>query len=237
MRRDLFAPDANDTIQSVIDEGVAQLRHIGVIAGGYFLTPPFHSQISTKTIVVSFGLEPDVEKFLTDQQFLIDDPFPDFVMAAARPMTWRDVLARIELTEGQRRFVDFLNLHGLVDALSVPLFGSNGCDSYSAFILGRPIIEADEPLVKRIVDIARAMHSKLCIIASRDDRGNVSMSKRESEVLRWMAHGKSNADIATILGLAPATIDTFVRRIFGKLGVNDRISAVLAGLSRGIVQL
>lgn len=237
MRSEMFATDANDTIKSVIDDGIGQLREIGVTAGGYFLTPAFHSPLSEKTIVAAFGLDPDVEKHLTDQAFLMHDPFPDYVMSVAQPTTWHEVLAAITLTEEQQRFVDFLTDHDLVDALSVPLFGPNGCDSYSVFIFRRPITEADEPLIRHIVEIAHTMHISVCTVAGREEREIAPMSRREGEVLRWMAHGKSNADIATILGLAPATIDTFVRRIFAKLQVNDRISAVLTGLSRGLVQL
>lgn len=233
----MFATDANDTIQSVIDDGIRQLREIGVTSGGYFLTPAFHSPLSEKTIVAAFGLAPDVEKYLTDQSFLINDPFPDYVMSIAQPTTWREVLATIDLSEEQQHFVDFLTGHGLLDAVSVPLFGPNGCDSYSVFIFRRLITESDEPLIRRIVEIAHTMHIKVCTVAGREEREIAPMSKREGEVLRWMAHGKSNVDIATILGLAPATIDTFVRRIFAKLQVNDRISAVLTGLSRGLVQL
>ncbi|MES2288344.1 MAG: LuxR C-terminal-related transcriptional regulator [Pseudomonadota bacterium] len=237
MHSEVFSPDASDAIKSIIDHGVDRMRKIGVIAGGYFLTPPFHSQTSAKTVIASFGLEPEVDKFMTDQEFLVNDPFPGYVMAAARPMTWLEVVKEAELTEGQRRFVDFVHANGLVDALSVPLFGPNGCDSYSAYMIGRPYTDADAPLKKKIIEIAQAMHIEVCRSGVREDRGGASMSKREAEVLRWMAHGKSNADIATILGLAPATIDTFVRRIFAKLQVNDRISAVLTGLSRGLVQL
>lgn len=237
MRRELFAPDANGAIQSVIDDGVEKMRQLGVVAGGYFLTPPFHSPTSTKTVVMTFGLAPAVKNKLTDQSFLVDDPFPEFVMAAAKPMTWSEVIGQVALTERQRAFVDYLHASGLVDAISVPLFGPNGCDSYSVFILDRPIEPADEALVKQIADVAHEMHIDVCMVAGRDTRSFASMSRRESEVLRWMAHGKSNGDIATILGLAPTTIDTFVRRIYAKLGVNDRISAVLAGISRGFVQL
>lgn len=237
MPRELFAPDASGPIQSVIDDGFEKMRQIGVIAGGYFLTPAFHSPLSSKTAVATFGLESQVEELLTDSEFLAHDPFPDFAMAAARPMTWHEALEEIVLTDDQQRFVEFLRDNGLLDALSVPLFGPHGCDSYSVYIFDRMIVASDAYMLKRIVEIAQAMHIEVCKVAAQDDRGGASISRRETEVLRWMAHGKSNADIATILGLAPATIDTFVRRIFAKLHVNDRISAVLTGLSRGMVHL
>jgi DNA-binding CsgD family transcriptional regulator len=53
----------------------------------------------------------------------------------------------------------------------------------------------------------------------------LGLSKREAEVLRWVAAGKSNAEIATILDIRPLTAKTHVRNILEKLGVENRTSA------------
>ena len=52
-----------------------------------------------------------------------------------------------------------------------------------------------------------------------------------------MARGKSNPDIATILGISAETVDTYVRRLYPKLGVHDRVTAVAEGIARGLVLL
>jgi DNA-binding CsgD family transcriptional regulator len=54
-------------------------------------------------------------------------------------------------------------------------------------------------------------------------------------VLDWMARGKSNAEIGLILGLSRHTVGTLARRIYAKLGVHDRVSAVLLGVGAGVV--
>ena len=56
------------------------------------------------------------------------------------------------------------------------------------------------------------------------------LSPREMEILNWIARGKSNAVIGDILGLSRHTADTLVRRLFDKLGVADRTTAVIRGL-------
>lgn len=53
------------------------------------------------------------------------------------------------------------------------------------------------------------------------------LSKRELEVMRWVSLGKSNSVVAEILGISVGSVDTYMRRIFQKLGVNDRTSAAL----------
>jgi DNA-binding CsgD family transcriptional regulator len=54
-----------------------------------------------------------------------------------------------------------------------------------------------------------------------------ALTPRESEVLHWIAEGKSNAEIATILGLTPGTVKLHVERILTKLGVENRTAAAL----------
>lgn len=56
------------------------------------------------------------------------------------------------------------------------------------------------------------------------------LSTREAEVLEWIARGKSNRDIATILGLSPRTVTKHVEQIFQKLGVENRTAAAVTAL-------
>ncbi|MBS0659954.1 MAG: response regulator transcription factor [Verrucomicrobia bacterium] len=58
----------------------------------------------------------------------------------------------------------------------------------------------------------------------------LGLSAREAEVLYWMAAGKANADIASILGTAPRTVEKHVEHIFGKLGVETRVAAARVAL-------
>jgi DNA-binding CsgD family transcriptional regulator len=51
------------------------------------------------------------------------------------------------------------------------------------------------------------------------------LTAREAEILHWLAEGKRNAEIATILGISAATVKTHVERILGKLGVESRAAA------------
>jgi DNA-binding CsgD family transcriptional regulator len=72
---------------------------------------------------------------------------------------------------------------------------------------------------------------------SPEDLVSLGLSPRETEVLAWLAHGKSNAEISDILGLSPATIKHCLERIYGKLDVGTRAAAtalaVAAAGSRG----
>ena len=57
------------------------------------------------------------------------------------------------------------------------------------------------------------------------------------DVLRQMASGSANKEIAAELTLSESTIKTHVARIFQKLDVNDRTSAVTQAIRRGIISV
>ena len=71
----------------------------------------------------------------------------------------------------------------------------------------------------------------LRVVALRTDdeevllRSRLAVTSREAEVLLWLSRGKSNRDIAAILGLSPRTVNKHLEQMFEKLGVENRASA------------
>jgi DNA-binding NarL/FixJ family response regulator len=64
---------------------------------------------------------------------------------------------------------------------------------------------------------------------------DAALTQREAEVLRLVACGMSNAEIADALHLGTETVKTHVSAILAKLGVRDRIQAVIAAYESGFV--
>jgi DNA-binding NarL/FixJ family response regulator len=75
-------------------------------------------------------------------------------------------------------------------------------------------------------------------LSSEDDSGqeallrrHFTVTQREAEVLLWIARGKSNRDIAEILGLSPRTVNKHLEQVYQKLGVENRASAAVTALA------
>lgn len=58
----------------------------------------------------------------------------------------------------------------------------------------------------------------------------LALTPREAEALLWVAQGKSNADIATIIGATEGTVKKHLEHVFEKLGVENRATAALRAM-------
>ena len=71
----------------------------------------------------------------------------------------------------------------------------------------------------------------------QDKGGELSVTKREVEVLRLIAQGSSTADVARKLFISPKTVKNHLASIYQKLDAGDRTQAVLRAVRIGIIQI
>ncbi|MFE7046401.1 response regulator transcription factor [Streptomyces atratus] len=88
----------------------------------------------------------------------------------------------------------------------------------------------DPAVTKRLID--RFAEAPDPFDTTRLDR----LTPRETEVLRQVARGLSNTEIAAALGISPPTVKDHVSVILGKLGVRDRVQATIAAYETGLIR-
>lgn len=98
-------------------------------------------------------------------------------------------------------------------------------------------------LRKELLETIRAVHAGQKRLSSEvaaeiaEHVTDDALTPREIDVLRLVAGGNANKEIAARLSLTEETVKSHIRNILAKLGANDRTHAVTIGLKRGIIDV
>ena len=96
---------------------------------------------------------------------------------------------------------------------------------------------------KELLDTIRAVHAGKKMVSPEashklaEHAADDALTPAESDVLRLIAAGNANKQIADLLSVTEETVKGRVRNILSKLGANDRTHAVTIGLKRGIIEI
>lgn len=164
------------------------------------------------------------------------DPIPALALRLPAPFRWSETAEKVRLRPAERAYLDELAEADLGDGLALAAFGPGGRNGYVGLGWGGPVPPLSPAALAELQAAAQMGHLAYCARVPPEAVGRrAGLSPREREVLDWIARGKSNGDIADILGISRHTVGTLVRRIFAKLGVNDRVSAALLGGGAGLL--
>jgi DNA-binding CsgD family transcriptional regulator len=171
----------------------------------------------------------------TEEHLYLDDPFPPFAASQITPFFWRDLPQLTTLTEKQKAYLNRAREFGFADGLVCQVFGPQARNALVSigFHHDRP-----RPTDAEVLDLhvaSQFAHMRFCALVAGPAAPNRRLSPRELELLRWIARGKSNTSIAQIMGVSRHTVDTIMRRLFGKLDVTDRTRAAVRGLAFGLI--
>lgn len=96
-------------------------------------------------------------------------------------------------------------------------------------------------LLENMLHAIRSVHAGLQFwppeLETHDAGGKDDLTPRECDIVRLVACGSSNREIASRLGIGEETVKTYMRSILPKLGANDRAHAVAICMRRGYLDL
>ena len=196
----------------------------------------FEGVASARSKVFAVGYPPEWMNLYISRSLQLTDPIPDHVMRMGRPMTWQEALKDIKLDDPARAHIEERHRHALVDGIGFPLWGPRGNNAYVAIGFADNIVDLSAKDVRSEHMLLTAGHQKIHELIS-DEVHDTTLSDREKEVLIWVSKSKSNNDVATILNISPDTVSTYKRRIYSKLGTNDRIGTTIKALRLGLIRL
>jgi DNA-binding CsgD family transcriptional regulator len=158
------------------------------------------------------------------------DPLPGIAFRLGHPASVHEIIEQTpSLNPDEQCYIEAVKNAGLSDTLVIPTYGPfarPGLIALAAPAHPELVAQMDKPLAAAV---AQQVHTRMELLQIHDPPPG--LSPREREILKWLGRGKSNADIATILSLAVPTVVTHVQRIYAKLRVHDRVSAVAKAMT------
>ena len=184
-------------------------------------------------VVLSNHTEDYMEGFLKSGMFL-SAPMLRWARSNIGAQSWQmltEMAKTGDMTEEERKVFAFNRAHGIVAGYTISLPYSSSREKGAVGLAAAPGIE--QPEVDRlwakygrtILALTNVAHLKLLNLPHANSRR--PLTKRQREVLEWVGDGKTTADIATIMGLTPATVEKHLRLARESLDVDTTAQAVL----------
>ena len=128
---------------------------------------------------------------------------------------------------------------GIDHAIAVPLFVNRNL--LVSFVLNRTrrdFSERDRALLDLVRQPLASLYRHALALERTRSRAllpgqfdSLGVTQRESEVLAWLASGKTDRDIGALLGISPRTVQKHLEHLYVKLGVETRTAAVMRALA------
>lgn len=161
------------------------------------------------------------------------DAFLHASVKSPKPFRWRDTNTILDPKSPQITSYRE-NIESLGDGVVVPVFGPLFRHGYFCFH-GRDGRDYGDEEILLMHSLAQTAYLKLLDLMYRDDEEGRSLSSRELEIINLIARGQSNQTVAEALDVSINTINTYMKRIFEKLDVSDRVSAVMRAYALGYI--
>ncbi|MEM7460075.1 MAG: LuxR C-terminal-related transcriptional regulator [Pseudomonadota bacterium] len=161
------------------------------------------------------------------------DAFLHASVRTTKPFLWRDMESLLEPRSPQLHYYrDHIASFGT--GVVVPVFGPLFRNGYFCFhsYEDRTVTEMDKMVLH---SISQTAYLKLLDIMYKTADRERTLSGRELETINMIARGKSNPEVAAAMSVSVNTINTLLKRIFEKLDVSDRVSAVMRAYALGYI--
>ena len=197
------------------------------------LSPIGHDRSVGRTLV-NAGFPLEWENAYLDARHM-DDPLPDIAVRIGSAFHWDHLPSDVVLNQNETTYLEDLKSWGMEKGVCVATYGPAARVGFIAASseTGQDSLHAVDMQLFQVA--AQTAYLRYCQLMTLELNYEMNLSSRELDVLHWMAQGRSNAAIGETLSLSPDTVGTYVKRIFAKLEVFDRTSAVTKGVTRGLV--
>ncbi len=185
--------------------------------------------------VVAFGFPEAWVADYTQKEYYKVDPITRLSLSRTRPFLWSEVRELDKISDEEKMYLYKLSQAVKGDGLAMPLYGPHGRNGYAGLGFGDTSQALSDFEISRLHWATQLGHQRYCELLFKKAPEEIKLSLREREILERVAFGDSSGDIANALAISRNTVDTYMRRLYVKLDVSDRVTAALRGLAIGVV--
>jgi LuxR family transcriptional regulator, quorum-sensing system regulator BjaR1 len=175
-------------------------------------------------------------KLYDSRGYYRDDPVGRRCFWTLEPFFWSRVPCDVDLQPNSRRIMAEAGEHGMRDGFCVPLHDGNGLQAVVSMAAERIEIETAAQRALHLVSIY-AFGAAERIVRARRPKVTGRLSRREREVLCWLAEGRTAASVAETLNIAETTVHSHLQRARQKLGTNNTVHTVVEALRQRQIRL
>lgn len=156
------------------------------------------------------------------------------VLRSEHAFSWSDVrpMAR---SDQQREVFDIAGEHGFRDGWIVPYYGAKGGIGFTTF-LGDQL--CDSPVTKRMLTFSGLSFYRYAQGRAQGEGEpvkKVSLTKRQKEILYWIAKGKTDWEMSQLLNIAERTVNRHVEMLKQRLDVRSRTEALAVAITHNLI--
>lgn len=166
-----------------------------------------------------------------EEMYFQDDPVRLFAASRTRPFAWSEARIAHERTSRSRKIEDEATGVGLRSGFVMPLCSMTNWQTVVSIASSERSDNLDEADQGQLYLASAFMWSALERLTDDDDPDSPILSKREAEVLQWVASGKTYWEVSRILSISEKTVEHHVGRIRRKLDAATTPHAVARGIA------
>ncbi len=160
-----------------------------------------------------------------------------------QPFLWTDIWNGIDLTPKQQLLFDEAKDYGIAHGMGIPIriVGRENALLSLVSTVCKPheVQQIASEYMTEIALLTSYFHQvadTLMIQEAQTTASKKMLTERESEILLWIARGKSDEDVSTILSISVYTVREHVRSIFKKMNVTSRSQACAMAIINGLIK-
>ncbi len=221
-----------DGILSLLYDAIGQYGFQKFIVSG--LPDP---GMDVRPFVLLSGWDDEWYQRYTSLNYVHLDPVARHCFTTSRPFDWSDAPYDGETDLSARRVMEEARDFGMDQGFCVPIHMEGGMQGVVSLVGDTGHLDDTARLELHM--LALYAHGRLRFLHGTDEAlaPRRAITRREAEVLKWVANGKTAADIAEITGLTARTVNQHCENAQRRLGTNNRLHTVVEAIRHKLIAL